>query len=119
MSNITLGCFVIGDDPRWNAFPVDIDTSKDKTFGHLKNVIKETKTPEFDDIASKKLVLWKVDISPEELDKMKINNINIKDKLGGVKLPPLSKISDYFPTQPDDDRIHIIVEQPDGYIVFD
>ncbi|GES95590.1 hypothetical protein GLOIN_2v1571020 [Rhizophagus clarus] len=35
-----------------------------------------------------------------------------KEELGGVELLPLSKISKYFPSQPADEHIHIIVQRP-------
>ena len=39
-------------------------------------------------------------------------NVNIKEDLGGEELPPLSKISKYFTSQPADEHIHIIVQRP-------
>ena len=36
MPTITLGCLVVGENPYVNAFPVDIDTDKIKTVGHLR-----------------------------------------------------------------------------------
>lgn len=62
-------------------------------------------------------VLWMVDITFEnENEKLtavnKNINVNIKDELGGVELYPLVKIIKYFPSQPEDEHIHIIVQRP-------
>ena len=117
MSTITLSCLVIGENPYENAFPVDIDTNKVKTVGHLKKAIKEKQLQTFANVDVKDLKLQKVDISLEkenkklELVNTKIN-INIKDELGGEELPPLLKISKHFPSQPADEHIHIIVQRP-------
>ena len=114
MSTITLSCLVVSENPYENAFPVDIDTNKVKTVGHLKDAIKEKID---DNVKAKDLKLWKVDISFEkenkklELVNTKIN-VDIKEDLGGEELPPLSKISKHFPFQPADEHIHIIVQRP-------
>ena len=117
MSTITLSCLVVGENPYENAFPVDIDTNKVKTVGHLKDAIKEKNTQAFANVDAKDIKLWKVDISLEkenkklELVNTKIN-VNIKEELGGVELLPLSKISKHFTSQPADEHIHIIVQRP-------
>jgi hypothetical protein len=117
MSIITLSCLVAGENPYDNSFPVDIDTNKVKTVGHLKDAIKEKKQNDFANVDADKLKLWKVDISPEEEnEKLKLVNtkinVNIKEELEGVELKPLSKISKHFPSQPADEHIHIIVQRP-------
>src|SRR2546421_420199 len=117
MSTITLSCLVVGENPYENAFPVDIDTNKVKTVGHLKDAIKEKLHPKFENVTANDIKLWKVDISFEEENKKlelvntKIN-VNIKDELGGAELLPLSKISKHFPSQPADEHIHIIIQRP-------
>src|ERR1051325_10638924 len=99
MSIITLSCLVIGENPYENAFAIKIDTTKLVSF--FKDAIKEKKAPEFDNFATDKLKLWKVDTSFEEENKKlelvntKIN-VNIKEELGGEELSPLSKISKHF-----------------------
>src|SRR5204863_3168853 len=98
MSTITLSCLVVGENPYENAFPVDIDTNKVKTVGHLKKAIKEELHPKFENVSPNDIRLWKVDISLEEENKKlelvntKIN-VDIKEDLRGEELPPLSKIS--------------------------
>ena len=54
---ITLFCWVI-HTPTDQIFPLEI--GPDKLWGNVKDAIKETQKPEFDDIASKTLKLWKV-----------------------------------------------------------
>ena len=115
MSIITLSCLVAGENPYDNAFNVKVN--KTEAVSELRDAIKENQKPFFDNIAPKELKLWKVDISLEkenkklELVNTKIN-VNIKEELGGEKLPPLSKISKHFTSQPADEHIHIIVQRP-------
>ena len=117
MSIITLSCLVVSENPYENAFPVDINTNKVKTVGHLKDAIKEKLHPKFENVTANDIKLWKVDISLEkenkklELVNTKIN-VNIKEELEGIELKPLSKISKHFPYQPADEHIHIIVQRP-------
>ena len=66
MSTITLSCLVVGENPYENAFPVDIDTNKVKTIGHLKKAIKEEFHPKFENVAPNDIRLWKVDIFLKE-----------------------------------------------------
>ena len=57
MSTITLSCLVVGENPFENAFPVDIDTNKVKTVGHLKKAIKEEQLHTFANVDAKDLKL--------------------------------------------------------------
>src|SRR5437868_11208874 len=115
MSTITLSCLVVGENPYENAFNVKIN--KTEAVSELKDTIKEKQKPFFDNVAPKDIKLWKVDISLKEENKklFAVNtkiNVNIKDKLEGEELKPLSKISKHFPSQPADKHIHIIVQRP-------
>ncbi|GES84383.1 hypothetical protein GLOIN_2v1571020 [Rhizophagus clarus] len=118
MSTITLSCLVIGENPYENVFEVVFGKNLENvTVNRLKKAIKEEKAPEFDNYATDKLKLWKVDISlDEENEKLKLVNekinVNIKDELEGVELKPLSRISKHFSSQPADEHIHIIVQRP-------
>ncbi|GBB96306.1 hypothetical protein RclHR1_02720021 [Rhizophagus clarus] len=101
------------ENPYDNSFPVDIDTNKVKTVGHQENY----QGNDFANVDAYKLKLWKVNISFEEpnekLDLVDTKiNVNIKEDLGGEELPPLSKTSKHFPSQPADEHIHIIVQRP-------
>src|SRR5436190_10395046 len=101
MSTITLSCLVVGENPYENAFPVDIDTNKVKTVGHLKDAIKEKLHQKFENVTANDIKLRKVDISFEE-ENEKLNlvntkiNVNIKEELDGVELLLLSKIIKHF-----------------------
>ncbi|KAF9359030.1 hypothetical protein BGX34_008572 [Mortierella sp. NVP85] len=60
MTEITLFCLLEGTD---SFFPVDIERTK--TVGHLKDAIKDKKSPsppKFKDIAADELTLWRVSI---------------------------------------------------------
>jgi len=112
MSTIALSCLVIGENPYENAFEVDIEINR--SISKLKDAIKEKID---DNVKAKDLKLWKVYISLEEenekLDLVNTKiNVNIKEELSGVELFPLSKISKYFPSQPANEHIHIIVQRP-------
>ena len=117
MSTITLSCLVVGENPYENIFEVVFGKNLENvTVNRLKKAIKEEKAPEFDNFATDKLKLWKVDISlEEENEKLELVNtkinVNIKKDLGGEELSPLSKISKHFPSQPADEHIHIIVQR--------
>ena len=81
---------------------------------NLYLIIKEELHPKFENVSPNDIKLWKVDISLEEPnEKLKLVNtkinINIKEELDGVELLPFLKISKYFPFQPADKHIYIIV----------
>ncbi|RHZ82859.1 hypothetical protein Glove_103g174 [Diversispora epigaea] len=114
MSTITLSCLVAGEDLS-SAFAVKID--KFKSISILKKAIKEKEKPEFDNFASDKLQLWKVNIpmdnENEKLIAVQKINVNIKDDLEGEELRPLSKINKHFSTEPPEEHIHVIIRRPD------
>ncbi|CAG8452969.1 27336_t:CDS:2 [Dentiscutata erythropus] len=64
-------------NPYENSFPVDIDTNKVKTIGHLKKAIKEELHPKFVNVSHNDIRLWKADISFEE-EKKKLELVNTK-----------------------------------------
>jgi hypothetical protein len=114
MSTIILSCLVAGENPYNNAFNVKIN--RQEAVNELRKAIKEEQPQTFVNVDSKDLKLWKVDIPLDSENEKSIAitkiNVNIKDKLDGVELLPLSKISKHFSTQPDDEHIHIIVQRP-------
>ncbi|PKY60973.1 hypothetical protein RhiirA4_550826 [Rhizophagus irregularis] len=94
-----------------------VSTAVNWSISKLKDAIKEKKQNDFDNVDADKLKLWKVDISLEEENKkLELVNtkitVNIKEDLGGEELPLLSKLSKYFPSQPADEHIHIIIQRP-------
>ena len=124
MSIITLSCLVAGENPYDNAFNVKVN--KTEAVSELRDAIKEKKQNDFANVDADKLKLWKVDISLEEennkfeLVNTKIN-VNIKDELEGEELPPLSKISKHFSSQPADEHIHIaapVMQRRQRFAIF-
>jgi hypothetical protein len=103
---ITIMCLVQGNSVD-HVFPVDI--VKSKNIGHLKDAIKEKKSPRFNDIAADELTLWQVNISIHDAEQLDLQNI--KD-YGAKKLMP-RELATYF-DELAKDHIHIIVERPSG-----
>jgi hypothetical protein len=108
-------CLVAGENPYNNAFNIKINEAE--TVAELKKSIKEIQKPFFDNVAFKDLKLWKVNIpldsENEKLSAINTNiNVNIKEDLEGVEMSALSKISKHFPTQSDDEHIHIVIQHP-------
>ncbi|KAG0327580.1 hypothetical protein BG000_000894, partial [Podila horticola] len=95
--------------PTSNAFPVEIESTK--TIGDLRDLIKTKKTPEFDDIAADKLILWRVTIPITDDDNeipILLNNVTSDKK----KLGPATRLSKVFPEELPEETIHIIVQRP-------
>ncbi|RHZ81152.1 hypothetical protein Glove_123g145 [Diversispora epigaea] len=106
--NITFFCLVEGDSKE-EVFEVEIEKKKSVSF--LKEKIKEKVHPEFENVATKKIVLWKVNI-PSGNDTMAVKIIlnDIQDKL---KLSsPTKIINKVFTENITDDFINIIIERP-------
>ncbi|CAH1768329.1 11467_t:CDS:2, partial [Entrophospora sp. SA101] len=102
-------------DPYDNAFDIEID--KTKTVSELKQVIKNSQKPFFNNVAVKNLKLWKVDISfdepNEKLSVLRDKTCSvIKEQLRGMEMRPILKIDEYFSDIPEGKHIHIIVEHP-------
>ncbi|KAG0222430.1 hypothetical protein BGW42_006607 [Actinomortierella wolfii] len=106
---LTLFCLVDGEATS-NAFPVDIESNK--TFAHLKELIKAKKAPRFDNIAADELTLWSVSIPASDDDdnaRILLDDVSKKDK---KKLSPLTSLSKVFTTELPEETIHIIVRRP-------
>ncbi|KAG2047686.1 hypothetical protein BDR06DRAFT_1013629 [Suillus hirtellus] len=101
--HLKLNCIVFSDDPR-HIFPVNVEQTK--TVGDLKNVVKVAKKPEFDHVAADHLELWKV--------KINLNNIDLRNAIldGGIKLRPLTELSNVFADGIDCGCIHIVIQHP-------
>ncbi|KAG0006748.1 hypothetical protein BGZ65_004323 [Modicella reniformis] len=100
-NTLTLFCVVDGEP---GVFLVEI--TDNRTVTHLKDAIKIKKSPEFDDIAADKLILWKN--VKFDLGQLQANEKKILDE-------PMSEISDSFgqekPEKPAK-MISIIAERP-------
>jgi hypothetical protein len=92
-TTLTLLCLVDGEA---TPFPVEIDPAK--SFGELKAAIKTELSPQFDDVTSKNLTLWRVAISvvPKK-DRKEILLANVPSK---EELDETDDVSDKFKEQP-------------------
>ncbi|CAG8689116.1 44412_t:CDS:2 [Gigaspora margarita] len=104
--NLTLNCFVVGDNPHENTFPIVFNIKDVNTIGLLRELIKEKQPQTFAKVDSRELKLWKVNIPFNEL-----NTVDIKKFRALKKLSPLDEISENFPDQPPRKNIHIIIQQ--------
>ncbi|GES93552.1 hypothetical protein GLOIN_2v1844131 [Rhizophagus clarus] len=105
-----LFCLVFGE-PIEYAFAVKVD--KHETISELKEIIKEKKPNTFNDVDANELILWKINISLDELSQITHKNgpsTDIKSTLNGEQLLPLTKIDKAFPNEPVDEHIHVIVQ---------
>ncbi|KAF0407948.1 reverse transcriptase [Gigaspora margarita] len=71
--NLTLNCFVVGDNPHENTFPIVFNIKDVNTIGLLRELIKEKQPQTFAKVDSRELKLWKVNIPFNEL-----NTVDIK-----------------------------------------
>ena len=110
MSITTFVCLVYGE-PLARAFAVDINCNK--LISHLKETIKKIQKPFFNDIPTKDIKLWKVEISDENNDKFHNLVLQNDDELLSTK-----KINTYFTKEPFGDHIHIIVSSPNLFSNF-
>ncbi|CAG8450874.1 5264_t:CDS:2 [Paraglomus occultum] len=115
MTNITLICHVLGEDPE-NIFSFNID--KGLMVSELKETIKEKRDNLFSKTDAALIKLWRVDI-PFDVEnnrltvlKSKNASIDIAEALNGTKIQPGYDIEEYFNVSPPKKRIHIIVEPP-------
>ena len=109
MNTITIFCLVHGE-PLANSFSVDID--KSKTISYLKELIKAKKTPEFDDVATDKLTLWRVNIRDDDNDGIQQLVLKNNDITHVSEMLPTRKIEKYFPDTPSDEHVHVVIEKP-------
>ena len=109
MNTITLFCLVHGE-PIANTFPVKI--SRHDTIGDLKKLIKEEKAPEFDDVATDKLTLWRVNIRDDDNDGIQQLVLKNNDIAHVSEMLPTRKIEKYFPDTPSDEHVHVVIEKP-------
>ncbi|CAG8688798.1 8319_t:CDS:1, partial [Racocetra persica] len=124
--NLTLNCWVLGENPHENTFHVFVNTNEGNTIGLLKELIKEKQPRTFANVDSKDLKLWKVDIPLNNLNtvdtKFGANNKGVKkssplDEISEIfankppqVLSPLDEISEYFASQPNKKHIHLIIQ---------
>ncbi|KAF9090644.1 hypothetical protein BGX29_011353 [Mortierella sp. GBA35] len=109
MTDNCLNLFCLFDgEATSNAFSVEIDPTK--TVDGLKKLIRAEKSPEFDDVAADKLILWRVSIQDDDNDDddLPILLDSVPEK---KKLKPTTKLSKIFGTKLPEDTIHIVVQR--------
>ncbi|KAG1723465.1 uncharacterized protein EDB91DRAFT_1255616 [Suillus paluster] len=84
-------------------FPVDIRDTQ--TVGDLKDLIKEKKKPEFDDIAAHRLQLQQVNLPVDETLKDCLDNLTPEQFL-----PSVTQLSNLFDDRHIKERLHIVVQ---------
>src|SRR5688572_23676647 len=113
MPNITLFCYIQGDNPD-NIFKVNIE--RNKPISNLKKEIRNKNPDVFTihNIGKKKVKvdididkLWKVDIPLDENDKLNIDDI---EEFESEELDVSKRVVEYFSAKLPDKHIHIIVE---------
>ncbi|KAF9966461.1 hypothetical protein BGZ70_002250, partial [Mortierella alpina] len=105
---LAMFCLVEGEAPS-HAFRVSISSTA--TVSDLKDLIKAKKPNEFSDVDADKLTLWRVFMSPTN-----VNDDEVPVSLGTLtekeKLRPISRLSKVFTERPPEEAIHIIVQRP-------
>ncbi|KAG0360734.1 hypothetical protein BGZ54_009410 [Gamsiella multidivaricata] len=95
MSNLNLFCLT-DREPMSNAFPVKILSTE--TVDSLKGLIKANKTPEFDNVAADKLMVWRVSVpvvAANIRNAVFLNEIDYK-----TELVPKTRLSKVFTEEP-------------------
>ncbi|CAG8758167.1 13209_t:CDS:2, partial [Rhizophagus irregularis] len=108
LTRITLNCLVYREPP---SCYFQITAKNETTDTELKELIKKCNEPDFNTIATRRLLLWIVNV-PLESELLDDVNVNIADTLNGRKFLPPSRVGTFFKTQPPEGVLHIIVESP-------
>ncbi|KAM6494873.1 hypothetical protein JOM56_009496 [Amanita muscaria] len=101
---LQLFCYVRDDDSK-QAFLLEI--KENAVVSTLRKSIKEEKRPKFDHIPADSLVLWNVHTPLDEHLKETVDKLGLIDE---NSLSPGIRMSEIFPEQPEDGRIHIVVK---------
>lgn len=105
---LTLNCYIVGSFKDDLPLTVPCNQQVDQ----LRKTIKMLFTPELDNVDSKDLSLWKVDV-PLSLLKASGGHSIIHDNESSKRLDGLDPISSYWSLQPSSDRVHLLVSIPD------
>ena len=109
MTNITIYCV---DHREKAAFAFEVVINSAKRISYLKQLIKETRPEIYAHVNAIQLELWKVNIP----DNACIQMLNLReDGVNGFELMLPTRIIDrYFPDEPAEEHIHVIIECPPG-----
>ncbi|KAF9976693.1 hypothetical protein BGZ65_007717, partial [Modicella reniformis] len=105
-NDLTIWCMVDGEST-----PFSVKAKSTESVDDLKDHIKTKKSPEFDDIAADKLILWKVSLLVTEDEE--VSSIDFEKLTEKRRLSPTDDISDVFPDGVKKKTINIIVRRPD------
>jgi len=107
-SSLSVFCLVDGEAPA-RAFRISISSTA--TVSDLKKLIKTEKPNEFSDVDADMLTLWRIFISPTNVDDDEVP-VSLDTLTEKIKLRPISRLSKVFTEQPSEEAIHIIVQRP-------
>ncbi|RUS18357.1 hypothetical protein BC937DRAFT_88854, partial [Endogone sp. FLAS-F59071] len=83
--------------------------TKSSSIAKLKDLIKQAKTPRFNDIAARELTLWKVNISID--DEEALAGVLLEDN-EEEDIQKLLLTWNVFPDELEEDKINVIVKCP-------
>jgi Crinkler effector protein N-terminal domain len=108
---LELNCFVLGDNPQHDIFPVKIENHK--ILHYLKEAIFEKKSQAFNDIVDSDLDLWRVSIPDNDEIAAKLSSIRLEDSDGCHSMWHISwRLARYFPESPLKEHLHVLVQRP-------
>ena len=102
---LALVCYVRGDD---HTRVFDVKINKTESVADLRDVIKEKKSPIFDDIAAKDLRLWKASVLNTRDLKKDVDALNLLDD----DSLPYGILSEIFLSGLEKKSVHIIIGRP-------
>ena len=90
--------------------PFSVDISPDAAIDRLKDAIKVKRQPEFDSFAADSLRLYQINISGDADLKEEVKRLLTANALNALKAT--YRVSKYFPEQPQDNIVNILVKPP-------
>ena len=105
-SQLKLNCLVLGDEPR-HIFSVRISSAENVSA--LRELVKEKKSPRFDNVPINSLVLWKVSVPVDENFQASLGRLSFVEE---ESLFPIERLSNIFSDLPVKRHLHIIIQHP-------
>lgn len=111
---IALRCLFQGENPDRHVFEIKAD--KTKSVVQLKKLIKEKERDLFASIDANVLLPIKVNVPLDEpnekLDRLRCRLYNCEAELDGVAMSQFKLVGEYFPNEPEQTHIHLIIQWP-------
>ena len=107
---LSLNCFIRDDENRNQIFTVEI--MKTKNVSILQDLIKEKQSPRLNHVVASELILSKVSLPVDDDLEESLKNAEI------TPLKPLLPLSQVF-SSVKEDRLHIIIQAPNGKLISD